>query len=225
MLDTLKDTYSLEKTPAFVMTGCSAGGKGVAGNCDRVGDYLTALNPDINYKCVADASGWIPLPLKNTNNCNNDQRERDSTALWNREINEECQTAMQEAGKDPIADCSFETQYAHFHKHPIMFIGSMQDTIFIERHTCVDYNRIAPWEISLWLHHMQRTTESYFHDNPEVSIFLSPCPGHCTLGGFNQEQVDGMRPIDAMKLFVFDNVPVHIIASLQHSYPQCPNAW
>ena len=30
---------------------------------------------------MADASGWIPLPLKNTDNCNNDQRERDSTQL------------------------------------------------------------------------------------------------------------------------------------------------
>ena len=56
-------------------------GEGVAGNCDRVGDYLVNLNPDINYKCVADASGWIPLPLKNTENCNNDQRERESTQL------------------------------------------------------------------------------------------------------------------------------------------------
>ena len=28
VLDTLKQTYPLDKTPAFVMTGCSAGGKG-----------------------------------------------------------------------------------------------------------------------------------------------------------------------------------------------------
>ena len=132
---------------------------------------------------------------------------------------------MKEVGKDPVADCSFETQYAHFHKHPIMFVGSMQDTIFIERHTCVDYNHIQPWELSLWLNHMERTTKNYFHNNPEIGVFLSPCPGHCTLGGFNEERVDGMRPIDAMKLFVFDNVPTHIMPSLAHSYPQCPNAW
>ena len=59
---------------SFVLRGCSAGGKGVAGNCDRVGDFVKNFNPQINFKCVADASGWIGLPLKNTEHCNNNQR-------------------------------------------------------------------------------------------------------------------------------------------------------
>ena len=109
------------------LKGCSAGGKGVAGNCDRVGDYLLSKNPNMNYKCVADAAGWLPLPLKNTENCNNNEREYESTRLWKREINQDCSADALEHNRDPVADCSFETQYAKWHKHPIMFVGSLQE--------------------------------------------------------------------------------------------------
>ena len=111
------------------MKGCSAGGKGVAGNCDRVGDYLLSKNPNINYKCVADAAGWLPLPLKNTENCNNNEREHESTRLWKREINQDWSADAEEHNRDPVADCSFETQYAKWHKHPIMFVGSLQENV------------------------------------------------------------------------------------------------
>ena len=117
------------KQSKISMKGCSAGGKGVAGNCDRVGDYLLSKNPNINYKCVADAAGWLPLPLKNTENCNNNEREHESTRLWKREINQDCSEDAEEHNRDPVADCSFETQYAKWHKHPIMFVGSLQENV------------------------------------------------------------------------------------------------
>ena len=81
----------------------------------------------MNYKCVADAAGWLPLPLKNTENCNNNEREHESTRLWKREINQDCSADALEQNRDPVADCSFETQYAKWHKHPIMFVGSLQE--------------------------------------------------------------------------------------------------
>ena len=38
--------------------------------------------------------------------------------------------------------------------------------------------------------------------------------------GFNQEKIDGYRPIDAIEKFVFENIPVHVLPSITHSYEQ-----
>ena len=38
--------------------------------------------------------------------------------------------------------------------------------------------------------------------------------------GFNQEKIDGYRPIDAIEKFVFQNIPVHVLPSITHSYEQ-----
>ena len=38
--------------------------------------------------------------------------------------------------------------------------------------------------------------------------------------GFNQEKIDGYRPIDAIEKFVFNNVAVHALPSITHSYEQ-----
>ena len=74
-------------------------------------------------------------------------RERESTALWNRAINQDCAAAMASQDKDPVADCSFESQYASYHRHPIMFVGSLQDTTFFDRHTCGRYPQAPAWEV------------------------------------------------------------------------------
>lgn len=228
-LELLNQKFDFSKIKSFVLKGCSAGGKGVAGNCDRVGDYIMSKNPEINYKCVADAAGWLPLPLKNTENCNNNEREHESTKLWNREINSDCSADALEHNRDPVADCSFETQYAKWHKHPIMFVGSLQDTTFFERHTCEAYGKAPAWEVSLWINHLHQVTTKYIRQNPEIGIWLTPCPGHCTSergkDGFNQEKIDGYRPIDAIEKFVFENIPVHVLPSITHSYEQCPNGY
>ena len=39
---------------------------------------------------MPEASGWIPLPVYNTDKCPNLAREHASTELWNREINQDC---------------------------------------------------------------------------------------------------------------------------------------
>ena len=95
---------------------------------------------------------------KNTDDCDNDQRERDSTTFWNRQINSDCAFAMQNENKDPVAQCSFESQYASYHKYPIMFVGSMQDLTFFERHTCGLYDSAPAWEVSEWINKVHAVT-------------------------------------------------------------------
>ena len=47
---------------------------GTAGNCNLVGDFLKDLNNQIDFKCIADAAGWIPLPVYNSDSCDNGMR-------------------------------------------------------------------------------------------------------------------------------------------------------
>ena len=51
---------------------------------------------------------------------------------------------------------------------------------------------------------------------------MSECPylNHRKKDGFNQEKIDGYRPIDAIEKFVFENIPVHVLPSITHSYEQ-----
>ena len=76
-------------------------------------------------------------------------------------------------------------------KEPII-----KDTTFFERHTCVPYGKAPAWEVrllfkiwssksfknifSLWINHLHQVTTKYIRQNPEIGIWLTPCPGHCT---------------------------------------------
>ena len=71
MLERLKNFHSLSKAKRVILNGSSSGGKGTAGNCNLMGDFLKNLNPEIDFKCIADAAGWIPLPVFNTEECDN----------------------------------------------------------------------------------------------------------------------------------------------------------
>ena len=71
----------------------------------------------------------------------------------------------------------------------------IKDTTFFERHTCVPYGKAPAWEVrllyklpsvisnthlSLWINHLHQVTTKYIRQNPEIGIWLTPCPGHCT---------------------------------------------
>jgi hypothetical protein len=43
----------------LIFAGCSAGGRGVMANCDRVG---AALPSNIKYRCIMDSAYWIDIP-------------------------------------------------------------------------------------------------------------------------------------------------------------------
>ena len=34
--------------------------------------------------------------------------------------------------------------------------------------------------LSLWINHLHQVTTKYIRQNPEIGIWLTPCPGHCT---------------------------------------------
>ena len=72
--------------------------------------------------------------------CKNDNKELQSAELWNRKVNRECSDLANEQNLNNVTSCTFETQYAGFIRYPIMFTGALQDTIFMERHTC-----FRPW--------------------------------------------------------------------------------
>jgi len=62
----LNTKYKLYSAKRVILNGSSSGGKGVAGNCNLIGDMLQVSNSNIELRCIADASGWIPLPVYNT---------------------------------------------------------------------------------------------------------------------------------------------------------------
>ena len=94
----LYDYYNFIDEERVVLTGGSAGGKGAAGNCNTVGDEVKRTNPNVDFRCIADASGWIPLPVYNTTECDTLSREHDSTELWQRQIDPACTEKVQALG-------------------------------------------------------------------------------------------------------------------------------
>ena len=66
LVNFLSDWHQLGTAKRVILNGSSSGGKGTAGTCNMVGDMLAELSNDIDFRCIADAAGWIPLPVYNT---------------------------------------------------------------------------------------------------------------------------------------------------------------
>ena len=75
----------------------------------------------------------MPLPVYNTVDCDNDKKQMEATAFWNQLVNKECSEVATEQGQNNVTSCVFETQFASFVRYPIMFTGSLQDTVWLNQ--------------------------------------------------------------------------------------------
>ena len=82
LIEMLRKEYNLDSAKRILLGGTSAGAMGTSGNCDKVGDHVTQYNPNVDFRCFADSSKWFPLPMYNTDECNNHQKENDQVKLW-----------------------------------------------------------------------------------------------------------------------------------------------
>jgi len=224
----LRFEYNFDSAKKVILSGGSAGGKGAAGNCNFMGDEITRTNPDVDFRCIPDASGWLPLPIYNTEECDNTQREKDSTHLWNREINPDCSAAAEKMGLDPIQHCSFESQYAGFIRYRVMFVGTLQDTIFLERHLC-----IKPWFtipanlLAWWVKELEKVSLDYALQYDQMGFWITSCPGHGVMmgdgtGGWNSDVVDGLTIRDAVAQWALEGKVVHHVNDVNWPNPHCP---
>jgi len=231
MLERLKDFHNLSNAKRVILNGSSSGGKGTAGNCNLMGDFLKNLNTEIEFKCIADAAGWIPLPVYNTEECDNDARELSSTALWNRQVDEICSDLAHQEGLNNVTSCSFETQYAKYIRYPIMFTGTMQDQIFLERHFCQKpWDSISANKLSWWIKAINEVTEDYIVEHPEIGFWLTSCPSHGQLygagaGGWNPNKVRGITIDQAMAAWALDGERVHFVDSIDSTNSFCPDGF
>jgi len=101
-----------------------------------------------------------------------------------RHVNAECAENAEKFGLDPVAHCTFESQYASFIKYPIMFAGSLQDTTFLPGALCHHPIATIPSDLlAWWMKEVEKVALDYALEREQIGLWYTSCPQHGVMSG------------------------------------------
>ena len=162
MLTDLKQNTDIEKADNVILSGSSAGGAGVAFNCD----YLKTILPDVKIWCVVDAAFFYPVnqPFATGPDCDDPINTvlKKGSVLWD----------APEVGVFPLKG----------------WWGSIQENLFIgitryDRFGIESFcgNTTSPAVLDTWGSDIVRMARGMTRDYPEVGLFMPGCVYHMML--------------------------------------------
>jgi len=158
----------------IVIIGFSAGGAGVARNCDFMADKFAALGSTAKVMCIMDGADFEPYWM--TNRCDLILDERESAEFWNAHEDDTC---VSELG-DTAVECSAFSTFWPYVETPFMIVSSEADPVV---HFCADNPALGentPGSFAReWREGMVELTQQVIDsDRNDVGIFLGNCAFH-----------------------------------------------
>ena len=173
-----------------VLMGASAGGAGVARNCDFISDRLRDLGSDSSVFCVMDGADFEPYWM--TNECDLLGVEYDSRRFWNAQEDNSC---LEDLGPE-APECSAFSTFWSYIESPFMIVSSQADPVV---HFCAE----DPTDNSegsfgrLWREAMvDMAFEVVESGREDVGIFLANCPFHVATQTGNIYEEMGVTMVD-----------------------------
>merc|ERR1712088_895839 len=158
----------------IVIIGFSAGGAGVARNCDFMADRLAALGSTAKVMCIMDGADFEPYWM--TNRCDLILDERESAEFWNAHEDDSCVSAL----GDTAVECSAFSMFWPYVETPFMIVSSEADPVV---HFCADNPALGentPGSFAReWREGMVELTQQVIDsERNDVGIFLGNCAFH-----------------------------------------------
>jgi len=158
----------------IVIIGFSAGGAGVARNCDFMADRLAALGSTAKVMCIMDGADFEPYWM--TNRCDLILDERESAEFWNAHEDDTCVSAL----GDTAVECSAFSMFWPYVETPFMIVSSEADPVV---HFCADNPALGentPGSFAReWREGMVELTQQVIDsERNDVGIFLGNCAFH-----------------------------------------------
>eukprot|EP00091_Calanus_sinicus_P021653 TRINITY_DN6511_c0_g2_i4.p1 TRINITY_DN6511_c0_g2~~TRINITY_DN6511_c0_g2_i4.p1 ORF type:complete len:285 (-),score=77.36 TRINITY_DN6511_c0_g2_i4:72-926(-) len=171
--DIIKIKPDIENMKQIVLMGTSAGGFGVAANCDFVAEQFQAVNKNIDVRCISDGGDFVPS-VEPIDGCDPDENGEEAGNLWKPVADQSCMDAKPES-----KECFKFSSYYDFIKTPFMVVGNFIDTVV--HGLCTPKLNEQP---SFWDNYKQEVNAMalrYIEDKPQNAIFLSNCPFHVSV--------------------------------------------
>ena len=160
VVNSLKSLVRLGKGDRLIVSGTSAGGRGVVFNCE----YIASLLPDVDVRCIVDAAVFYPN--------------------WERNpFTEDCKPFKQiivEANEyygGVVESFDVHTWWKTFTLP--LFIGFEVFDFYGYRYFCI--NETDKGHLQKWADGMKAVSESLLAEAPHVGLYLPGCYGHVML--------------------------------------------
>jgi len=155
-----------------VLIGASAGGAGVARNCDFVSDRLRDLGSQSSVSCVMDGADFEPYWM--TTQCDLINWEFETSKFWNAQEDTSCRADL---GPE-VPECSAFSMFWSYIESPFMIVSSEADPVV---HFCSD-NPEDNSEGSYGREWREGMVDLAFQvidsGRTDIGIFLANCPFH-----------------------------------------------
>eukprot|EP00090_Calanus_glacialis_P000971 TRINITY_DN10700_c0_g1_i1.p1 TRINITY_DN10700_c0_g1~~TRINITY_DN10700_c0_g1_i1.p1 ORF type:complete len:379 (-),score=67.34 TRINITY_DN10700_c0_g1_i1:64-1200(-) len=222
--DIIKNKPNVGNMKQIVLMGTSAGGFGVAANCDFVADQFHAVNKNIDVRCISDGGDFVPN-VEPTEGCDPNEADEETGNLWQPVADQSCMDSLPTGSKQ----CFKFSSYYDFIKTPFMVVGNYIDPTV--RGPCTPkLNEQKPF----WDNYKQEVRAMavrYIGDKPQNAIFLSNCPFHVSVNRpFAWEEMD-VSAVNGQESLLYKNVisnwltgdgPYQAMDSPTSLNPKCP---
>jgi len=171
--DIIKSKPDIDNMKQMVLIGTSAGGFGVAVNCDSVAEQFHAEKNDLDVRCIADGGDFYPRMQYESCDPYEVMAENQEKNFWQGVGDQTCI----ENSPEGSLDCSAFPLYYNYIETPFMVVHSYIDTT-------VQGPCTAPLSIEyqdFWAEFKQQVktmANNFIEDKPKNGLFLSNCHRH-----------------------------------------------
>lgn len=188
VLQDLVATFGIDRAERFVLAGSGAGARGVGFNCDYVGEAMTAVNPEVDVRCLLDSPDLVPWWVRTEDCQGRDLNQMELQHLiWGRQVDQSCLLANQDSlnTTELYHKCGLFSRYWEYIETEFFLISSQYDPQYFHSQPCLP-ERSEPDSPSYQLSWRRGTVallQSMMARRPSLSVFSPNCDSHSVLTG------------------------------------------
>lgn len=222
--DIIKNKPDVGNMKQIVLMGTSAGGFGVAANCDFVAQQFHNVNKNIDVRCISDGGDFVPT-VETIEDCDPDEANEEAGNLWKPVADQSCMDSKPTGSKE----CFKFSSYHDYIKTPFMVVGNYIDTTVHGQCTPKLNEQPSFWD--KYRQEVHAMALRFTEEKPQNAIFLSNCPFHVSVSRpFAWEELDVPAVNDQGSLlyknvisnWLTGNGPYQAMDSPTALNPKCP---
>ena len=168
--DIIMHAPNLGKLKQLVLMGESAGGYGVAFNCDLVADRFHKEMPDLDVRCVADAGDFYPPYMSTNEDCDSLTAMSQLASFYHSELDASCFSGTWGPNNTELECLTFMTSYPKI-TTPFMVVNHYVDTVV--HGFCTPELNADPEFWAVWEEEVKAMALRFINDNPGIELYFN----------------------------------------------------